>query len=275
MKKISLMSLLFGGVVVLSACGPTVAATDDAGATAAQQTQVSVLVTQALASLVTGTATITLTPSMTPQPSITPSLVAPMISVSVDTNCRFGPGKVYDYKGGLMVGETAEILAKDPTGLYFYIRNPDDTGFCWVWGNYGTISGDTGRLPVFTPEPTPTPVPDFSFAYHNLDQCAVSRYVEFYLNNTGKVTWESFRLIVRNITHALVNTYSDNQFAIGAGCGATLEGTQLTPGQTLIVGSMPFMNFDPTGNSFTADLTLCTLDNQLGMCLTKTITFTP
>ncbi len=205
MKKISIWSLLFCGVLILSACAPIVAPTIDIAATAAQQTQVSALVTQALASLVTGTATITLTPSVTPQPSITPSLPAPIISVSVDTNCRFGPGKVYDYKGGLMVGETAQILAKDPTGLYFYIRNPDDPGFCWVWGNYATISGDTSCLPVFTPEPTPTPVPDFSFAYHNLDQCAVSRYVEFSVKNTGMLTWELFKLIVRNNTHVLVN----------------------------------------------------------------------
>lgn len=104
------------------------------------------------------TPTITLTPTI----SLTPTSEVPTVSVSVDTNCRFGPGNVYQYLGALLVGESAEVVARNSAGTYWYIRNPDIAGeFCWLWGEYATVSGDTTRLPVFTPPPTPTftPVP--------------------------------------------------------------------------------------------------------------------
>ncbi|MBI3158206.1 MAG: hypothetical protein HYZ26_01230 [Chloroflexi bacterium] len=95
--------------------------------------------------------------SATPEPSATSTQGVPMISVSVDTNCRVGPGNVYDYKGALLVGEKAEVLARDPSSNYYYIPNPDGSGNCWVWAQYATIEGDASALPVYTPPPTPTP----------------------------------------------------------------------------------------------------------------------
>ncbi|MGH8244977.1 MAG: hypothetical protein ACREUU_00935, partial [Gammaproteobacteria bacterium] len=53
----------------------------------------------------TPTVTLTLTPFFTPTPLV------PLISVSVNTNCRNGPGKAYSPEGALLVGETAEVLA--------------------------------------------------------------------------------------------------------------------------------------------------------------------
>src|SRR5512139_2825351 len=49
----------------------------------------------------TFTPTVTFAPA--PIPTATPAI--PLISVSVDTNCRFGPGKVYDFTGALLVGQ--------------------------------------------------------------------------------------------------------------------------------------------------------------------------
>lgn len=100
-------------------------------------------------------ATATDTPVPLPTATSTPS--APMVSVSVDTNCRVGPGNVYDYRGALLVGETAEVLALDPSGRFYYIPNPDANGYCWVWAEYATVVGSTAALPVYTPPPTPTP----------------------------------------------------------------------------------------------------------------------
>ena len=54
------------------------------------------------------TPTITLTPTLTL--TLPPSV--PMVSVSVDTNCRTGPGVIYDYLTGLSVGEKAEVIGK-------------------------------------------------------------------------------------------------------------------------------------------------------------------
>jgi len=99
-------------------------------------------------------ATITLTPTDTS----TPTPAVPMISVTVNTNCRFGPGSIYDYLGALLVGETAEIVGRDPSGEYWYIRNPDDPAhFCWLWGEYAQPVGNFGSLPILTPPPSPTP----------------------------------------------------------------------------------------------------------------------
>ncbi len=101
----------------------------------------------------------------TPQPSLTPSATVtptatqgkPTVSVSVDTNCRTGPGKVYDWIGGLLVGEKAEVVGRSTDGQYWVIKNPDQSGECWLWGNYATVTGSTTDLPRYTPPPTPTP----------------------------------------------------------------------------------------------------------------------
>lgn len=82
----------------------------------------------------------------------------PMVSVSVNTNCRTGPGRSYDYQGALLVGETEEIVALSTLPNYWYITNPDKPGeFCYLWGEYATVVGETQALPKFTPLPSPTP----------------------------------------------------------------------------------------------------------------------
>ncbi|GMR09225.1 MAG: hypothetical protein BMS9Abin28_0043 [Anaerolineae bacterium] len=85
----------------------------------------------------------------------TPSV--PMVSVSLNTNCRTGPGRSYDYRGALLVGETEEVVALSTVPNYWYITNPDQPGkFCYLWGEYATVVGNTEALPEFTPLPSPT-----------------------------------------------------------------------------------------------------------------------
>jgi hypothetical protein len=96
---------------------------------------------------ITSSATITLTP--TPE--------KPMVSVSVNTNCRTGPGQQFDLAGALLVGEQAEVVGVYPDGDYWIIKNLRRGGECWLWGNYATVVGQTAGLPVFTSPPTPTP----------------------------------------------------------------------------------------------------------------------
>ncbi len=100
------------------------------------------------------------------------TLTGPSVQVSVDTNCRSGPGKSYAWLGALMVGEEAIITGKDPSGAYWYITNPDqEEAFCWIWGAYAITSGNTSPLPVFTPGPTSTPEPNFSVGYREVESC--------------------------------------------------------------------------------------------------------
>lgn len=98
-------------------------------------------------------------PTETPEPTVaataTPSV--PNVSVSVNTNCRTGPGRAYDYRGALLIGETEEVVARSTVPDYWYITNPDRPGeFCYLWGRYATVSGNTEALPELTPLPSPT-----------------------------------------------------------------------------------------------------------------------
>jgi uncharacterized protein YgiM (DUF1202 family) len=95
---------------------------------------------------VTG-ATETPLPSPTATITLTPTSSVPMVTVSVNTNCRAGPGVVYDLVGALLVGEQAVVVGKYTAGNYWIINNPDGSGTCWLWGQYATVTGNTLGLP--------------------------------------------------------------------------------------------------------------------------------
>ncbi|MBI5841030.1 MAG: hypothetical protein HZB19_13110 [Chloroflexi bacterium] len=95
----------------------------------------------------------------TETPTITPTAISavPMLTVSVNTNCRTGPGIIYDLVGALLVGEKAVVVGKFSSGNYWIINNPDSSGTCWLWGEYAAVTGNTAGLPEYTAPPTPTP----------------------------------------------------------------------------------------------------------------------
>lgn len=222
----------------------------------------------------TDTPVFTETASATPTPLFTPTSSVPMVSVSVDTNCRIGPGQAYDWGGGLQVGEMAEVVGRDPSGEYYYIRNPDvPASFCWLWGRYATISGDTSSLAVMTPPPTPTPAPSVAFVYDSLDAC-VANHLEFRVTNTGPVTWESFRLTVTDLVTSTTTTYSDDKFAQWNGCLYGLVQQDLMQSELGYINSGGFI-YNPTGHSMQATLRVCSQNGLAGTCLEQTITFTP
>jgi hypothetical protein len=78
------------------------------------------------ASVATATQTIEPTMTLTPSSTLTPTESKPMISVSVDTNCRTGPGKIYDWIGALLVGEEAEVVAANTHANHSVARLLDD-----------------------------------------------------------------------------------------------------------------------------------------------------
>ena len=225
----------------------------------------------------TASATITLTSP----PILTPTIMVPLISVSVATNCRNGPGKVYGLEGALLVGETAEVLAKDPTSNYWYIRNPDPGDeFCWVWGNYATLTGNISALPVFTPPPTPTrtltptPTPNFEAVFLELDDCAGSWWVDITLKNTGGFAFRSMGLTVKDKDTDVVVTSLTDGFTDRTGCLSTTSKDVIEPGKSFVVSSSGFA-YDLNGHNLRATITLCTSTGQGGTCVTKIINFKP
>ena len=224
---------------------------------------------------VTPTFTATLPATFTPLPPLTP-----MVSVSVPTNCRLGQGKEYKMVGALMVGELAQAYARDPSGDYWYIRNPDSPSqFCWIWGEYATVSGAAYSLPIFTPPPsptpsyTPTPQPDFDAAYSALQKCA-GWYVDISLKNTGTLTFRSISLTVKDTVTATVVTSVTDGFTDRTACSTITYKDTLLPGKT-VIHSSPKFAYNINGHKLRATITLCGGTGLSGRCVANTIVFTP
>ncbi len=297
-NRISL-SVIILMMAALGCAMPAIATTDaEAISTAAAETVVAGFVQTALSQTVQPTMqepTLTFTPepiifsptstetptqTLTPTPLFTPTPVVPQISVSVPTNCRTGPGKVYRLVGAILVGETSEVYGRDPTAGYWYIRNPDSpSGFCWAWGQYATVSGNTNLLPVYTPPPTPTPTftptpaPDFEAIYTHLDAC-VGWWAEIELENTGSVPFKSIGITVRDtVTDTVVASFADG-FTNLDGCNSSSIKDTLAVDRTRVV-SAPAFNYNPGGHRLRATIILCSDLDQDGLCVTKTVVFTP
>ena len=292
---ILVLSTMACGVPGISTLEPSAISTLIQGTVIAALTQSAVPAIPSVTPSETGAPTFTLTPepptqtptsTLTPTPTVTFTPLVPLISVSLPTNCRNGPGKVYDYEGALLVGEIAEVIARDPTGNYWYIRNPDSGGnFCWLWGRYATITGNTLILPVYTPPPTPTPTftpkptitptpsPNFRPSYTSLDTCT-GWWVEISLRNNGSITFRSVGITVQDTVTGVTITNFKDGFTDLDGCLTTTTRDTLEPDKTYVI-SAPAFTYNPTGHLIRATITLCSNAGQNGTCVTKTIEFTP
>jgi len=189
-----------------------------------------------LAPTETTTPTITLTATQT----LTPTPDKPMVSVSVDTNCRTGPGKQYDLIGALLVGEKADVVGESTEGGYWIIKNPDRAGECWLWGYYASVTGRTEGLVRYTPPPTPTPTYEWtgtwttSFGVPSM----MHETIVFTLTQTGTNVTGSFNFGTDIVT--LSGTLSADK--------RTLSGTW-----TSLPSSGPFAFYLVSANQFTGN----------------------
>ncbi|KAA3643110.1 MAG: hypothetical protein DWQ07_21570 [Chloroflexi bacterium] len=111
-------------------------------------------------------------PTETPLPSPTAFLTAtpsePVVGVTVDTNCRFGPHVGHAYLGAVNTNEKAAVLGRLADNSYTLVENPDLAGTCWLWMSHAfMVSGDLNSVPVVEPPPPPaptfTPTPEVSY----------------------------------------------------------------------------------------------------------------
>ena len=285
-------------IASIACAAPTIAATPDIEAlnTAIAQTVIAALTlnvpTGTLSPVLelTATATTTFTPeppTLTPTETLTPTPLIPLISVSVPTNCRNGPGKVYNMQGALLVGEVAQVYGRDPTNNYWYIRNPDSGAeFCWVWGEYATLTGPFLSLPIYTPPPTPTatltpittktstPAPAFKAEYASLDTCNSSWWVEIKLKNTSSIPFKSVNISVKDKVTDVLQVALTDGFTDIDGCLKTTTKDKLGSGDTYLL-SAPAFNYDPTGHELVVTITLCSDTGQKGMCTTRKVNVIP
>jgi len=179
--------------------------------------------------------------------------------------------------GGLQLGQVANVVGRNATGDYWIIRNPSRASeTCWLWGQYATVAGDTGSLPVFTPPPLPTPVPDFDALLNGLESClnTGSWWLDIALENTGGISFQSFFMIVTDtVTGTELSLYRDN-FIDRDGCSVEEDQGDLDPEDVLIISS-PSFAYDPTGHRIRTRITVCSNPSQSGTCLTHSFDFTP
>ncbi len=222
--------------------------------------------------LVTLTATLPATTSPVPETIVPAEAVT--LSVSVNTNCRLGPGRAYDLVGGLLVGQVAQVYGKNATHTYWYIRLPSkpDT-FCWVTGEYATVTGDVNIVPIFTPPPTPTPVPDFELSYAGMDHCT-GWWTELRIKNTAPLAFRFYSLTIKDTKTGVTQTASANGFTDLKGCLSSEFTPTIEPGQTFVLSGPLFAyNFD--NHKMRATLMLCTEPGGGGSCISRTIEFKP
>jgi hypothetical protein len=216
------------------------------------------------------------TPTTSPTPTIAPAFTPsyPWVSVSVATNCRTGPGTSYKIMSFLAVGEIARVYGRDPAGLYWYIRNPDNAhNFCWIWGEYSTFSGNLSNVPVYTPEPSPTPKPSLIIKYVGLDSCK-TWWTEFKITNTSMTIYKSIKITILDTVTKKTVTRTTNGFLNKNGCLVSANKPVLNSGESITVSAQPF-GYNPTGHKLRGTFLLCTSNGLKGDCLTSVITFAP
>ncbi len=273
-------------MLLASGCTPTAAPTPDLAATIA----VNVAVEQTMAALQTQTIltelayqqmnpteTPTLQPTATSEYTATPENVT--LTLSKDTYCRNGVFAKSPYVALMLAGQTYDVLAIDPNNQAYYVVDPDHTfTYCWVWGEYATVSGDKASLPVYTPQPLPTPTytatvgPDFSVSYVGQQVCGADYYLRFFIKNTGSKTWQSLQINTTDNSNNATTTYNNTVFVDYLGCAAGVSESDLSPGESSNVAVK--ISGDPTGHSMSATIVLCQTDAS-GGCNPRTITFTP
>jgi len=231
----------------------------------------------------TQAATDTLVPAVTDTPAATATLAVPVISASVDTNCRSGPSKLYDPPAGvLLVGQTAKVYGRHAQGTWWYIENTSRAGsYCWVWAETTSVNGDTNTLPVITPPPLPptatftaTPSTGFALSYSTVHDCSGTPTAIFQVSNVGNQAFESLNLKIDDLTASttLYGSSSSDAPFMGSSGECPPGGDTLAVGQALYIGGA--IGPGNAGHTAKAFIKLCTEDGLAGICVDKSVEFT-
>ena len=279
MKK-TVLSLAVMALLALSSCN-LARGSSEGGTTgdpvADSQTQIAIAVQKTQTAAGPATLTSTFTPSLTPTLTLTSTPDVTRLTVSVETNCRTGPGQAYDVVAVLMPGTPAEVVGRNASGDTWIIKLPSNPSVtCWLWGYWASVEGNTAGLTVYTPPPTPTPAGNFTFGYAGWGVGPGYECFQFSVTNNGGMTWESYFLSLKNLTDGGAwSATSDIFTSVDMWCGITGSQLNLDPGEFGTASVTTFLVSNPAGDSFDAILTLCSGNGLTGYCKTKTQSFTP
>ena len=71
-----------------------------------------------------------------------------LVIADVTTNCREGPGTAYRIVGWLIKGNSTEVYGRDEGRHWWYVHNPTQDGYCWVWAHSTYTDGNMGSVPL-------------------------------------------------------------------------------------------------------------------------------
>jgi hypothetical protein len=222
---------------------------------------------------------LTSTPVFTNTPNLTPTPTFAYLTLSTATNCRGGASTDFGIVDTFNIGQTIEVVGKHPFDNYWYVRSPNNPAvYCWMWGFYAT-GANLNNVPVLTPPPTPTsaPQPDFSSSYVNSGQCVVpvnSWWSRVNITNTGPIALKSIAMTIKDTVSSETKNSSKDGFQDVNSCLLQPINSVLDPAESATVVT-PSLAGDPTGHKVELTLKLCTETGQAGICVTKTIEFTP
>ena len=210
----------------------------------------------------------------TPPPTSIPPTQEAMARVNENTNCRTGPGTVFDHDYTALKGSALIIVGRTTVSDYVIVEIPGEPGHtCWLWTRYVDLSGDLSSLPVSTPPPTPTPGLQFTISYAYLEGC-VGWDPGFKVVNTGSVTFRSEQITAKDTVTLMTTTDSGDVFDKRNGCTVETAIPVLDPGMTGYVYANTLVA-DPTGHALEVTVKLCTGPGLSGTCVSQSITATP
>lgn len=176
----------------------------------------------------TGTPVPTSTPNVTATmtPTVTPTYETPTARFEGNTNCRSGPGTVYEVVTVARSGQKAEIVGKAEQGNFWLVKNPHGEGTCWVAGDFAQTSGSVHVVPTVTAPPTPTAAPpkapawlswaySCAFAPGGSDATAQLAWSDNAQNEDGYNVYRNDQVIATLGPNA--TTYTDTAFVTAGG----------------------------------------------------------
>ncbi len=219
----------------------------------------------------------TATPEFTNTPIFTPTSSNPMITASMPTNCRTGTSTLYPRVGSLVVGQVAEVVGRNSTSSWWYIKNPSNPGgFCWVWGETTSVSGNTSALQVMTPPPPPATSTSetgskFGADYATVHKCSGDKYAFFEVTNNGGKDLESASVKIKDDTDGdTLSTWSSNKPFLSGTSDCSGEDT-LDAGDSAYVAGL--IGSGNSGHEAKASIYLCTKDDLEGSCTNIVVKF--
>jgi len=214
------------------------------------------------------------TPAVTDTPANTPTPTIPIAHVNQNTNCRTGPGTMYDLRYTAGAGSNLTIVGRTTLNDYLIVNDPNHPGqTCWLWLRYADVSGDTSTLPLSTPPPTPTPSIGFSASYSYMEGC-VGWDPGFKIENTGSLTLKSVSVTAKDNDTGTTESFSADNFDKLGGCPVATSIPKLEPGDTGYAYAHSFA-YDPSGHSMHATIKVCSETGLGGLCATRSFDFTP